>query len=901
MNLGWLFLAACVECGEGTHSEDGACVPDTCGTGRWGELDVGDATVFVAADAAPGGSGTRGRPFRDLADAVEARRDAGPGLIALAAGTYPASLVLGDGDDGVRIRGRCADRVQLDGGDGEAPVLSLAGDAEVELSGVSVTGGTGGLSVEAGSLTAESVVVDGAGYYGASASGGASRMVLRDAALRRSVPDGGGFAYGLVVDEGAAAEVADTEIGDLDLVAVLALDEGTSVSLDRVDLHDVRATVLTDSYGTSEAYADGILVALGAEMSVTDATIRGVEGFAVSFGHDSTDPDTTLSLERVDIGEGVAVQTQDGDGVVYDVTVGVLAGVAPGTLTLRDVAIHDMSNAVLLGDQGEIVGPSAVVDGLTIDADNSLPRFGAFTQLSGRDLDVQDLSVTGPYQFGVALADGRLHASLTGVEVAVGDCVGEFICSAFSVDQGAEVAISDVVLTQSDGVGFFLVGGSTVSVRDSDLAGVAPVLTESGAWAATTFLVNGAELTLTDVVVHDSAGMGVFAGLGSTVSVSGLELTDMGGDLAPAAGLWVTTDGTGESHLDVSESSFTRYGKDGIVVYGPGAEATVTRCSFTDGMGDGTGDDAGLLVYEQGSVTLSEVDFTRPFGQGILLIDDGDPDTDDALTYAHLVDVTITDVAGADGETPVGVVVQGDAARVDAEGLDVAGVPGPGLFVNDGVMICAPCTVSDVTYAGVAVYAGGGVQLAEGEGTVPHPSTITGVRADPVLGGGVGILALYAPNILIVEDASISDTEIAAIYLDGQGSYVLDDTDVEAAAQVTVAGVPIQGNALFVSGGVRRWDAEADDGLYVENTTFHGAEDAAILLDGSAMRFERLNEFDHNGVDVVWQHCDAGVGEPEGVEDGWSTEPCADPARGFLDRSSFSFYLTYADPSAVTW
>ncbi len=901
MIVAWLWIGlGCVNCGDGEVGSDGQCVPAACGNGTWGDIEVGSDAVFVSADGPEGGVGTRGRPFPTLEAAVEARRTAGPGMIVVAAGTYPSALQLGVEDDGLRIRGRCSSMVTFDGGTGADPVIDLDGDAEVQVSGITVTGGTGGVHVGAGHLTAEDVVIDEAGWYGAKVESG--ELDLARVSVLRSVPDADGFSYGVVAEAGATAHLDAVEVGELGLLGVFALDEGTELTMSDSWIHDIDAPVLTDKNGDFEAIANGIYVASGASAQVTDTRIEGVTGFAAALGYLATDPESSLSLERVQIADGRPVRAEDGDGNVVDLTVGIAASEAPGTLDLRDVTITDASWGVLVGDTGELTGPTVSIHNLTVQAGDTLGRYSGYTQLSGHSIEIDGYSVSGPYQYALTLHGSRLDATLSHLDFALEPCVGDFTCAGLSVGDGATAVVSDLVLTRAIGLGMFLGTDADVTIDGSDFSGIEPVLTASGQYAAAGVLVAEAKVDIRTTTFHDSAGIALFAGTGANASLSEVTIRDLTDDYALSGGVWVTSDGETAS-VDITDCTITGYGKNGVVAYGPGAKASILRTTIQDGRGDGTGEDAGVLVYEQAEVTLTEVAITRPFGAGILVIDDQKSETSDVETVLIAEDVQVTDVAGADGETPVGVVVQGSDARLEAVNLDISGVPGPGLFVNAGFVECAPCTVTDVAYAGVAAYAGAAVVLDHADDNDRQITEISGVASDPVLGGGVGVLALYPPNGLILQDVVVSDTQLAAVYLYGQGLYVIDDSDLEAADPVEVGGVALQGNAVFAGGGITRWDDEADEGLSIGNTDLHDAEDAAILLHGSAATFDRLNGLDDNGVDVVWQGCDETIGEPEGVEEGWTTVACAegDDVRGYLDPSYFSFYLTYSDPEAQTW
>jgi hypothetical protein len=118
---------------------------------------------------------------------------------------------------------------------------------------------------------------------------------------------------------------------------------------------------------------------------------------------------------------------------------------------------------------------------------------------------------------------------------------------------------------------------------------------------------------------------------------------------------------------------------------------------------------------------------------------------------------------------------------------------------------------------------------------------------------GVYASDFYAPTALVLRNSTLGPAPYAAVWLDGSGSYHLENNDLSGNTAYDLDGAPIHGNALFAERGVQAWDGTS--GLLLEHNTLHDAEDVALLLDASSAVLDG-NQFDKNGSDVVQQRCD---------------------------------------------
>ena len=124
-----------------------------CADGTWGSLPIDADTVHVdASDTAADADGMVDRPWPTVAQAI-AKAPTG-GLVAVAAGQYPASLTIAGAP--LRLWGVCPGRVSLVGTDDGATLTIGAGADGTEVGGLALTGPGRGLLLGG----AANVVVD---------------------------------------------------------------------------------------------------------------------------------------------------------------------------------------------------------------------------------------------------------------------------------------------------------------------------------------------------------------------------------------------------------------------------------------------------------------------------------------------------------------------------------------------------------------------------------------------------------------------------------------------------------------------------------------------------------------------------------------------------------------------
>jgi hypothetical protein len=268
---------------------DSACRPvDECGTGTFGDIPDEPRTMHVDQAAAEGGDGTRIKPFRTIAEALDVT--AVPvSTIAIAAGTYTCNALI---RRALVVRGRCASMVNLEGS-ADLPAmqtLQLLGDVTVQ--GVSITGPYIGVGVYQGNVTLDHVRVHDTGFTAIEALsyGTRTKLAIRDSLLER------GTQTALLI---AGADVA-VERSVLRATRMRSGKTGSgAIVRERKDVDSgvthPGALAITRSV-VSKVRQNGILVS-GATLDAEGLVVRG------------TRPDDANSG-----GPGVAAQTFEGHG-----------------------------------------------------------------------------------------------------------------------------------------------------------------------------------------------------------------------------------------------------------------------------------------------------------------------------------------------------------------------------------------------------------------------------------------------------------------------------------------------------------------------------------------------------------------------------------------------------------
>lgn len=384
-----------------------------CGLGAWGTIDRSGAVVHAAEWGEADGDGSEQSPVTSLTRAVELAADGAADLIAVDVGTYVESLSFTRYVGTLRIEGRCADGVIVQGSDTGQPTIAVLGGT-VELMGLSVSGGRPGIfagEIEGGlatSLVLERVVITDA-TTGLAASGAQTRLDVRFSDLRSNEE------AGMRIEAGArlTAEAVVVERNRRSGLVVTGADSNAELA----DC-EVRATELDDvGTGTGVAVlADASFV--GTRLVVADGEGPGVVVAGGSF-------DCTDCSVQANALAGVAAL----DSASVRLTGGAVMGSVPtsdqphsgvglfahGAVGLVDMSATDVDLAGHAGPAVYLRGPGRyVIDGCRLDDSGTGEGVAALlAALDGvpRWQDELGLLVRGSQFTHVPLDGALLHAS----------------------------------------------------------------------------------------------------------------------------------------------------------------------------------------------------------------------------------------------------------------------------------------------------------------------------------------------------------------------------------------------------------------------------------------------------------------------------------------------------------
>lgn len=521
------------------------CAPlgPPCAADGWPADLPSENVVYVRADAAPGGDGTRGRPFDRLGSGASAAR---PGdTIALAVGVYDESVAL---RERVTLQGACVADTRVRGRTSFADVTVAARGPGAVLRGVHVSSRDRGVSVYAGAqlliedalvegdvipiqvaqtsaLETANVLVRGGDVSGIDADGATS------VTLSRTVVVG---SLGTGINVGALESVASSAVVLTDVAAVDHPAGG-------VVLRDLPGSTLSVQRYAADACALAGVYAGEATATLEDVAIHasrraGASGMAVAGAVLFDGADATVRRLFVDDGDDfatlVAASTLDADGLVVRGFTTILDEIGAihlddSTMTARHVHIEDTATAAALG----------------------LSR----SSLRLEDAVLVDLSAPETMTGGIGLHVIGEGSTATAQRVRVTRATNV----AINVARGGELDLRDVVVeeTRSSSLGigyaFQILDGSRLGLDRADIAGS----------IGTAIYVSGSA-RLADVSVRDTAGIDVRDRRGAGLIV----LRD--GELPPV----VTAE-----RLRVRGSVL-----DAVIVYGVGASLTASDLEIGD-------------------------------------------------------------------------------------------------------------------------------------------------------------------------------------------------------------------------------------------------------------------------------------------------------------------------------
>lgn len=802
-----------------------ACEPEahTCAGGAcdpWAAPPCGDAPPgarFVESEAPDGGDGSRGAPFRRIADALVG---AAPGAVVfLRPGVHPGDVRV---PAGVAVVGRCTDEAIVDGlvvldDDSQLERVTVGGvrvvgrgavvdavhidsqrDDAIEVGGqASLTGRR--LRVESGSvrirrrgeLIAERMTVSRAPGTGVHVSGHATLRSVHVRSTRRAGLFGTAVGIGVAGD----AILEDVRIEDMIGVALTVSAEDAHVAAERLVVSRVRSLEALTGVG---------LLVDGATLQVTDALVEGVETAArAQIGG-------RLTLERVGL-EGAVPAPPDAMTVI----------VSDSTLDFTQLAVSGGPHTALRVDRSRATGRLLAIG----PASPGQLGYGVVVR-GGGSFVLDGAQIRDRRQAGILISDAGTHAVVRQSSIDRGDRPGMGAAVWGLISQyGATLDATDVRINGGFDHGLTVIEAMAtarrVSVRGS-VEGVRALRADveldavhvEGV-AAYGMVIADSDLRVTGLTVLDHACVGgerpqcagVLAG-GSVVSIDGLvgrangtvgvlgeasEITGrrwmirdagdargLGGGIAVAAG----------ARLDLRHVELTHSRGIGLSIANATASAIVRDLVVRETHAVGaTRGGAGLQVDRGARVDVDGARFVDSARVGVLV-------TASARARLHRVAV------GSLERPPTGKgleVQRGAIAEVD--GLHVTDVVGTGVLVVDAN---ARLTGRDIMIEGVSPGAGGataGFACQEGGRAAVECLTVHNA-----MGAGVGLLDGSAT----IRGLELDTIEAGRVW-DGYGVTVQDAATLEASyfaiRESARAGVAAFGRHVELSCGVIAGDA----------------------------------------------------------------------------------------------
>ncbi len=330
-----------------TSTDDLApCEPDPadCGEDPFGGVQEGPGVHFLDASAAPGGDGTRAKPFNNLATAVT--ETVAGGTVAIAAGKYEAGFLM---DRSVTLHGRCASMVQLNSAKKGGAMLKLKSEAKVKfkvgIRGVTLRSSGWGVAALPGvTLHLERVLIEDVRGYGVAAFTG--KVLVEDSLIRggaQGPPNLDGV--GVVAAWGGRLDLRRVRLSRNRMAGIFVQNSDTEVSAEQVLIDGTRTA--------AHPYTAHGLASMAARARLRSVRVSGSHAFGIRVIHQGSNLDAAgVVVDRTGQGNGTGVR---GEGMYFQRT----------SITLAGVRLHD--NRVVGLYAGKT--PTTVeADGLIIDA-----------------------------------------------------------------------------------------------------------------------------------------------------------------------------------------------------------------------------------------------------------------------------------------------------------------------------------------------------------------------------------------------------------------------------------------------------------------------------------------------------------------------------------------------------
>lgn len=686
-------------CPEGEIADGDSCVPEACGTGPWGLLEVDDDSVYVDASATDGGDGTAEAPFATLQAAVDAVAGGAGPMVAIAAGTYVESFAIQTEQAGIHLAGRCHELVQLDvsGSDAYPGVEFSTGFGLATMSGIELLNGPrAGLAVWSGQLTLRDMAIHDHAWPGVLAGSISSfyptGLLVEDSDIYQNV--GAGLA---IAGSSVSVTLRDTTVRDG--VRGDAGDNGVGITI-----YD-DASLLVESCTFENNRNQGITIQGEAtEVVIRDSVIRdGIADPSGYFGYGIQISEGSLEIESSELTDNRHAAISVGGTAIVTVRDTLLADTQPtetgewgigiqtaeGSTTVLDgcEATGNHCNAVVADGEGTTL----IITDTLMGRGNTLPDGSFGTGLwvqHGAQVSVESSTIEDCATNGVFVAEQGTVATL--IDTTIRDIRPDdqgLYGSAISVGYGARLEAKGCTVLDTKGIGIQASDeGTTALLEDCTVTGTE----RSEYYTAACGLVvqTGAAVQATGLDISDTEGPGILANWASSsldctdctlldseyaglVAMYGVEvvLTDAtiqgtrsSSDLGGGVGIYATPQGYEEPLLTVTGSEIFDNPVAGVWLSGGGAyHLEGNTIHGGEGETRGSLQRCGDAIYAGAGVTTWGAD------GGLKLVDNTLTDGRGAGLFLH--DATATVSGNSWGDNAVDLVVQGSGCDAAPDGL----------------------------------------------------------------------------------------------------------------------------------------------------------------------------------------------------------------------------------------
>ncbi len=626
---------------------------------------------------------------------------------------------------------------------------------------------------------------------------------------------------------------------DCELFGVLV--EGGAATLTDVEVLGTRRSGATGGYGLD--------ISGGAVVEVIDSDLHG------NWNRNVQTEESTVTFVGTSIRDGVS--TTNGTGGY-----GIFATVS--SVFMEDSLVDNNENVgIYVTGESDVTLVDSVISNTYSETDAPAMgvdgRSGSFVMTGG--------ALLANNGGGVITSNG-FSVEVDGVEIADHEVTRAQLVGGYGLDalSNTTLVIRNCWIHDNMATGFLADGATSIVVEDI----VPAALSDTGHGIE---VAQGGRFVLTDATVARVAEAGVLCdGEGSTAVFERVDITDITGSSSRDIGLGIHAQNgcaVSATSVKVERPLFI-----GLGAFQGGASLNLDDVDVLDVQVTEDGEFGwGAAISYDANLVARDLLIDGSVGAGIQVAQE---------SYALIEDSTIRNVTRpAEHSSAFGIGVQQDVT-VEIDGLVVEAIEGPGISCAIADISCTDCSVSDVAFAGLALEACNASIVS---------SSVENVVEDASEGGGVGVFieeASYGPSVVTMESSSVTDVELAAVWVQGPSAVpLIDNTLVAGSARDIGGGTEVHGDVIVARDEVSE--------LRLEGNTISGAVEAGVLLHGSTAELAG-NTWTGNAVDVLQQNCDESPGDVVGLEEVGTADICPEYDELVLDLH-FDAYLTESLPN----